>query len=115
MSEKELTLPKIKLGSRDISKPIMLLIMIIALPFAPELLLFIDFVGIEVAFTCLMIMTKPFLEWLSVLKCHYKNIIITLKKSTQNNYKFLFLVCFFIYIFFYYYLNININIVWLNE
>ncbi|MDO6618795.1 MULTISPECIES: hypothetical protein [unclassified Shewanella] len=46
------------------SKKILMLLVILALtPFAPELLLFMDVAGVEVAFTCLLIMIKPMKLW----------------------------------------------------
>lgn len=70
-----LALPKLKVWGRDISKPLMLCILLVFVPFAPELLLFVDLAGIEVAFTCFLIMIKPFRMWLNVqvaaIKSHW--------------------------------------------
>ncbi|PSS68090.1 hypothetical protein AYI85_15890 [Shewanella algae] len=47
------------------SKKFLMLLIILALtPFVPELLLFMDVAGVEVAFTCLLIMIKPMKLWI---------------------------------------------------
>jgi hypothetical protein len=45
-------------------KPVLMcLLILVAAPFALELLIFLEFGGIEVAFTCLMMILKPFTTW----------------------------------------------------
>ncbi|WP_416308377.1 hypothetical protein [Neptunicella sp. SCSIO 80796] len=48
-----------------LKKVLMLLVLLAAAPFALELLIFIEFGGIEAAFGCLLIMLKPFQHWIS--------------------------------------------------
>ncbi|MCC5451905.1 hypothetical protein LMJ53_09240 [Rheinheimera sp. UJ51] len=46
-----------------LKRALMLLAILAATPFAGYLLLFVEVAGLEVAFTCLLIMLKPFLTW----------------------------------------------------
>lgn len=99
--DKYLSLPRIKVLGRDISKPAMLCLLLLLLPFAPELLLLVDLAGIEVAFTCFLIMIKPFRTWLSIKKhiAHQQWEILKMSLKTERFHLFIqaILITFIVY------------------
>ena len=62
---------------RKFSKVFMFIAIIAALPFAFELVLFVEVAGIEVAYSCLLIMLTPFTNW-------FVNIIERIKVFLSN-------------------------------
>ncbi|MBO2562624.1 hypothetical protein I6M33_18765 [Shewanella algae] len=83
-----LALPRLMVWGRDISKPLMLCILLVFMPFAPELLLFLDLAGIGVAFTCFLIMIKPYRMWLNVqiaaIKTHWLIFRVAIRSKSFN-------------------------------
>ncbi len=67
-----------------LKKTLMLLAILVATPFAGYLLLFVEIVGLEVAFTCLLILINPFLTWLQI---HIDNIKATFRAISNNLHK----------------------------
>lgn len=67
-----------------LKKTLMLLAILVAAPFAGYLLLFIDIVGLEVTFTCLLILINPFLTW---FKMHVDDIRATFRAISTNLHK----------------------------
>lgn len=67
-----------------LKRTVMFLAILVAAPFAGYLLLFIEVVGLEVAFTCLLILINPFLTW---LKMHVDDIRATFRAISNNLHK----------------------------
>ncbi|WP_438863027.1 hypothetical protein [Neptunicella sp.] len=68
-----------------LKKTLMLLLLLAAAPFALELLIFIEFGGIEVAFICLLTMLKPFRLWLTFKFKEIRAVTEQLKLSVQRH------------------------------
>ena len=72
-----------------LKKTLMLLAILVAAPFAGYLLLFIEVVGLEVAFACLLILLKPFLTWFRLqmdeIKATFRAIAHNLHKHPLAN------------------------------
>lgn len=67
-----------------LKKTLMFLAILVAAPFAGYLLLFIEVVGLEVAFTCLLILLNPFLTW---LRLQMDDIKATFRAIANNLHK----------------------------
>lgn len=66
----------------------MLLAILIATPFVSYLPLFVEVAGLEVAFTCLLIILKPFLTWaqfqIDMIRATFKTISNKFHKHLTN-------------------------------
>lgn len=69
----------------EIKKVVMLLIIIAALPFAFELLLFVEIAGIETAYACLMIMIAPLTQLVFSTAEYVKCFLTKLYSRVQNH------------------------------
>ncbi len=67
-----------------LKRTLMFLAILVAAPFAGYLLLFIEIVGLEVAFTCLLILINPFLTWLQM---HVDEVRATFRAISNNLHK----------------------------
>lgn len=68
-----------------LKKALMLLLLLAAAPFALELLIFIQFGGIEVAFICLLTMSKPLRDWITFNIKEAKEVTEQLRWSLQRH------------------------------
>jgi len=69
----------------EIKKVIMLVVIIAALPFAFELLIFVEVAGIETAYACLLIMIAPLTQLLHSTAVRVKCIFTKIYSSVQNH------------------------------
>ncbi|GGW73625.1 hypothetical protein [Alishewanella tabrizica] len=65
-----------------LKRALMLLAILVATPFAGYLLLFVEVAGLEVAFSCLIILLKPFITWAQF----QINMIRATFKAISNNF-----------------------------
>ena len=69
----------------EIKKVIMLAVIIAALPFAFELLIFVEVAGIETAYACLMIMIAPFTQLILRTAERVKCVLTKIYTRGQNH------------------------------